>query len=436
MSYKSASQNEQNSRSQTEALSEEPRGFALIVRRVLVHIFGLGFGNALSQFAQGEPMVMAQTWIGCICLIPRGNPKKPEWYIPVISGLLQTCIAFLLGFPLAESVLFGGGQTWAQRVWQRELRCSWDWVVLPALIGCLSDAHFEVAPLSLAISFILLFAASFVAHSVYRRVRAEQIHAEDLKESLTKLGTLLPTIQHEQLVSQTKLLKMHGETLSKVLKTNNIRAAFPVIERLKQTVEHISSFLEASKPSKSSGWSKGLLRSENWGRKGESALNDLTKEVQESNAFLQESLRSFRKNQKVDSDDLEKKWLAFEDSAAELLSKASTLPEALSKPVQSIAQTTLEIVKSMRDDPADRTPGERFLDRYLTAVHKIVEEHIRLSAGPVQKDVELALQRSVEVLERMDGAFKDELASLMQNDAINFSAEVDAIDAMLKMKGR
>ena len=40
-----------------------------------------------------------------------------------------------------------------------------------------------------------------------------------------------------------------------------------------------------------------------------------------------------------------------------------------------------------------------------------------------------------DYLKDMNKLFHDELVNLLQNDTINFNAEVEAIDAMLKMKG-
>ncbi|MCR4666166.1 MAG: 5-bromo-4-chloroindolyl phosphate hydrolysis family protein [Desulfovibrio sp.] len=424
-----------NGQNPAPVTDQEPSGLAIFGRRVLIHALGLFIGDVLSNAQNGSPTVMVLAWIGFICLIPRGNWKKAEWFIPVGSGLIQMLTAYLGGCSPAESIFFGGLQTWLQRIVQKDVRRVWDWIVLPAMLGCLNDLHLEGAPMGLFITFAAIFAASFAARAVYRRVRAEQLHEEALKAGVERLSAILPSFTQEELVTQVKMLKIHGDNAVLLLE-NKIRDAYPIIDRFKEAVDRLVSFQDSSRASKASGWSKGLLRSENWGRKGDKTLGELSSFLQETNTFLQTELKKFRQGKNVNASEEEKKWLAYEDSANELLSKSSVLPQTLSKPVQSIAQSTLSIVKSMRDDPADRLPGERFLDRYLVAVHKIVDEHMRLAGGPMQKDIENALQRSVEVLERMDSVFKDELASLMQNDAINFSAEVEALDAMLSMKGR
>ena len=56
---------------------------------------------------------------------------------------------------------------------------------------------------------------------------------------------------------------------------------------------------------------------------------------------------------------------------------------------------------------------------------------MKVSSGEI-KD---SLERSHEMLERLAKAFADEYAALQQNDAINFTAELNALDAVLKMQG-
>ncbi|MBO4334707.1 MAG: 5-bromo-4-chloroindolyl phosphate hydrolysis family protein [Desulfovibrio sp.] len=425
----------QNSTDPKETVLEKPSFPKLLAQRILVHCSGSSLGYFLSN-ATGVEDALLLTYLGTICLIPRGNWKKPTWFIPAGTGLVLALVMLVLGAPIWTAIFWGGVASWLQRIWQNQGRLSWDWIVAPFIIFSLEAAFaFTTKPLFAGIAIIVVLLAGICAQFAYGRVYAEKLHEESLKEDLARLQSLVrQKIKPEPLAGQIKILAMHAETLAKVL-TGKVREGLTAIERVHKATEAIVSYLESSKPSQS-GWSKGLLKSDNWGRKGQNSSEDLVTLLKETNAFLQENIKKLKPTVRRDGDNsFENTCLSFEESAAELASKAVGLPEKAAGHVQSIGQSTLEIVKNMREDPADRTPGERFLNRYLTAVHKIVDEYLRLSTGPKQKDLEQALQKSEELLERMDKAFQDELANLLQNDAINFTAEVDALDAMLKMKG-
>ena len=413
----------------------KPSFFKLLAQRFVVHCTGIALAYFFSTLS-GTNDAALLTYLGFICLFPRGSWNKHAWFIPAGTGLAQTLVMLLLGAPMWTAIFWGGVASWLQRLWQNRGRISWDWVVAPFLVFSLEAAlSFTTSPLLPAIALICVLLLGIGAQLAYGRIYAEKLHEDSLKEDLARLqGLLRQKIRSEKLAAQIKLLSMHAESLAKVL-PGKIREGIEAIDRIRKATDAVISHLESSKPSQS-GWSKGLLKSDNWGRKGQSSSEDLVNLLQETNSFLQETIKKLKPTVRREGDSsFEGTCLAFEESAAELSSKSMGLPEKVAAHVQSIAQSTLEIIKNMREDPADRTPGERFLSRYLTSVHKIVNEYLRLSTGPAQKDLEQALEKSRDILERMDKAFQDELANLLQNDTINFTAEVDAIDAMLKMKG-
>ena len=47
----------------------------------------------------------------------------------------------------------------------------------------------------------------------------------------------------------------------------------------------------------------------------------------------------------------------------------------------------------------------------------------------------LPLERTREVLDRLVSAFKEERARMDRNDNISYTAEIDALDNLLKMRG-
>ena len=405
-------------------------GLANVWQRCLVHFLGLALMGVLSF--EGENSCIA-AYIGIICLLPRGDCRKVPWLLNLGLGLLQAVVAFFFTHIVGLSLLLGGFQSWLSRILQPKVRLWNDWVVAFFLIFSLEYVVENHGLVWLWGSVVLLAIINQVAQYLYQKSHAEVLKEEEFKQDLVTLEQLLtwPDFPEDLKDPSRKMLE-----LIKTLYTHlqgRIREGFEAIDKITLVVEELKNFINASRPSQS-GWAKGLLKSQNWGRKGQKELTDLSALVAETSQFLTQELRKYRRVSREEGE-LEAKWEAYEQTARSLQIALPELPSNLATSIESIAKTTFEIVKNMRQDPADRNPGERFLDRYLTAVVKIIEEYQRLSKGPRQQELQEALARSCELLERMDAAFKDELVKLLQNDTINFTAEVEAIDAMLRMRG-
>ena len=118
------------------------------------------------------------------------------------------------------------------------------------------------------------------------------------------------------------------------------------------------------------------------------------------------------------------------------ITKAQTAPKQIAPQLEAIALLTFDIVKSMRDDPRDRPSGERFLQRYLPAADHCAEEYAKLvSANNTREDVLQAIAQGEEFFERLHKAFEVELASMLANDSASFSAELNALEKLLRMSG-
>lgn len=124
-------------------------------------------------------------------------------------------------------------------------------------------------------------------------------------------------------------------------------------------------------------------------------------------------------------------------SLAELNAKLPKLPQSARAIAESIGATTECILGCMAHDASDLEPGHRFLNRYLTAVHTLVDKHIRLAReNVITADIVDALEKSENVLSRLDGVFRKEHEYLLKNDVADFSADLSVIDTLLKMDGR
>lgn len=124
-------------------------------------------------------------------------------------------------------------------------------------------------------------------------------------------------------------------------------------------------------------------------------------------------------------------------SLAELEAKLQRLPKNVRGVAESIAATTADILESMARDAGDLEPGHRFLHRYLTVVHSLVDKHIRLAReNVITPDIVEALEKSEETLVRLDAVFAKEYGLLLKNDVADFSADIAVIDTLLKMDGK
>ncbi|MDR0563733.1 MAG: 5-bromo-4-chloroindolyl phosphate hydrolysis family protein [Azoarcus sp.] len=141
--------------------------------------------------------------------------------------------------------------------------------------------------------------------------------------------------------------------------------------------------------------------------------------------------------QEIAARDVISKIEEFKSSAAALQNKVRQLPEQIRKPVNGIVEGTNKILSCMRDDPNDVTPGERFLSRYLKASHGLVDEYARLSSqGVLQPPVIETLAKSESMLHRLNQAFEAEHAHLLTNDTLDFNADLNVLDKLLKIDGR
>ncbi|MDR3213015.1 MAG: 5-bromo-4-chloroindolyl phosphate hydrolysis family protein [Azoarcus sp.] len=127
----------------------------------------------------------------------------------------------------------------------------------------------------------------------------------------------------------------------------------------------------------------------------------------------------------------------FRESAAALQDKAHKLPDRVRACVDGIVFGTERILLCMRDDPNDVVQGDRFLSRYLKAAHDLVDDYTRFAAQEsARPDIADALCRSESLLDRLQKAFEEEHARLLKNDIVDFTAELNVLDKLLKMDGR
>lgn len=126
----------------------------------------------------------------------------------------------------------------------------------------------------------------------------------------------------------------------------------------------------------------------------------------------------------------------YRQSVREIRAKQPQLPVPIRPALSAILTSAENILVCMEEDPRDLETGQRFLKRYLTATHTVVDKHLRLSREEITPEIAAALTESTEMLEKLQSAFAKEYAYLLKNDIDDFSADLKVLDTLLKMDGR
>lgn len=427
-----------------------------IGRRLLVHTCSLlaACFVALGDFGQGyffsalsEGLAL---YIGLICLLPRGEMDSPSWYFPTITGLVQSIILFGGGYPLPLALFLGGLQTWLQRLLQSSGNFGWEWTVSPMLLACLF-LFFEQTeslrlPLYILWSFPLMLSVGWAMRTVYMRRKADAIHQKMLENELTRLQSIVgqPNLPHGLRQEAELLLAQSKKYASFAIEGGEEgRAIIDQLVSISRNLEEaVGTYNEEKiKPN----LLKNLLRSSKWqhadGANHKESLEKCLNDVKKLNVILEEKIQKYCPvNEAATETDIERQELeritAHEHTAQQLLQKKGLLPDSLANHIETVACAAIGICQNMRSDPQDRSAGNKFLGRYLKVVHRIVDEHIRLSANDaVQEDVAAALVRSEDILARLAQVFQDERAGMLRNDAVNYTAELNALEKLLAMRG-
>lgn len=131
------------------------------------------------------------------------------------------------------------------------------------------------------------------------------------------------------------------------------------------------------------------------------------------------------------------KVAAYRASLADFRRKIESLPANAHPLAVAIADSTANILDCMAKDTRDLEPGHRFLNRYFKAAHSVVDKHVSLAREKViTGEIAEALEKSREMLARLDDVFAKEHGKLLENNVTDFSADLAVLDTLLKMDGK
>lgn len=416
----------------TQLSSLAAKGLSLVSgvgRRILTHLVALTAAavSYSTLFVPGGLPVagcvalILSVYIGGVCLFPRGMGLRAAWLIPTGLGLFQCLLWALWGVPWQCTILFGGALTWLVRLLAKKGGMGWEWAALPWLLIALAGFFAELAPLirtSLPFwTLPVLALGGWGCLLLYTRLAYEPLHRKLLRAACGRLEALPPSLP-ERVRPSLKKLAEQSRALDKALPKIDAPAAAFIIS-LDALVTRLEHYPGSSDAAQSLAVESELLSKAVGQRLREHAASLKAEQSPPLDPALAARLEGFRKQ------------------ANDLAAKKDAIPESMRTHIDGIVASTGSILDCMRTDPQDVGPGGKFLSRYLGAAHTVIDEHIRLSRqGDNHEAVIRALARSRDLLQRLEQAFADEHGRLLQNDTLNFTAELNVLDKLLKMEGR
>lgn len=407
----------------------------MVLQRMLVHFLGLlaAFFLVDASFGTGlfdEIGLKISVYAGVICLLPYGSVKNPYWWIPVASGCVQGALLAVLGVPAPLFLFWAGLQTWTLRLLVAKGRAGWDWVAAPVLaIGLyayLSRTLLWGLPMTPLATWAGLSLIGLAAYRINLRANHRAVHRQLLASLLVRL---------RRLVGRKGLPPAEARYCSLLLgQLERLAAADALSDEHVDRAQDVVARLEDAAGRRAANPLGGLFKSAQWQHLANgttpASSSDPARDLRELVTLLGEVERNLNATQGADSATSrdERRLVELEVSGRALLDKTATLPRELGSPVERVGFLSLDMVESMRRDASDRRQGLAFLGRYLPRVHSVVDEYIALGQGA-------DTSRTSEVLGRVAAAFAEEKERMLRNDTMNFTAEVEALDTLLRMRG-
>lgn len=365
-------------------------------------------------------------YIGLICLFPRGMKRNADWLVPVLGGLCLMLLWWLAGIPWQFSAIWSGAATWLIRQLVKRCQIDWDFAVLPWLLICLYNSFASLLPALPRTppwwSFFVVCIGGWLGTELYIRLRGDSSQRKLLSAALEKIAKRVGTRTLPREIEDAAIdMQYQGRLFLKRWPRFGKESAGLVNDFALRT-ESLDSLNTGSAESAVQKQLAGMKR--------------IVSSISERLSELERKHQEESPQAAVDKA-LTTRIGEFRDSATQLLDKSQPLSLKVRRCVDGIARSTEKILVSMRDDPQDVLQADRFLSRYLRAAHSIVEEYARLSSqASTHPAINETLIRSENLLERLEAAFATEYASLLQNDTLNFTAELNVLDKLLSMEGK
>ncbi len=104
--------------------------------------------------------------------------------------------------------------------------------------------------------------------------------------------------------------------------------------------------------------------------------------------------------------------------------------------VLDIARIVKDIFDDFKKDPKDIRLARQFLNYYLDATIKILDQYKELSLhADTSKEIQESLKRVGKLLSEVKTAFQAQLTKLLDNDVMDLKTEVDLLEKTLTLEG-
>ena len=372
------------------------------------------------NFLRNSGAVAMCTYVGIICMFPRGMGDA-LWIVPTALGVTQCLLLTLLGMTWQMTFLWGGILTWTLRFLYKKGVMGWELTVIPWMALALYAFFDDLAPLTTTTplwTFLVLLFAGWAGTRLYTRINHDSLHRKMLKTACTRLDRAASSgIIPVPLREPVQHLASQGRAFEQAL----------------PHVDESSVLLICSVDSLASKLIGYSASSKKW-----SDISDkLFSEIAGLNEKIADRLAELQTPSSTADKETSERIREFQQQIKALIEKKTSLPLAMGTSIAGIAKAAEAILICMTTDPLDVAPADKFLSRYLTGTHTVVDEHLRLARqGGEHASVAQVLAKSAGLLEQLEKAFVDEHARLLRNDTVNFTAELNVLDKLLKMEGR
>jgi len=103
--------------------------------------------------------------------------------------------------------------------------------------------------------------------------------------------------------------------------------------------------------------------------------------------------------------------------------------------VVEICKTGSEIFDYLGKNPGDISKARQFINYYLDATEKIVNQYVELSARKDKtKDIEDSLKRVETMLDSIKETYTKQLHNLLEDDLLDLNTEITVLEKTMKFE--
>jgi len=104
--------------------------------------------------------------------------------------------------------------------------------------------------------------------------------------------------------------------------------------------------------------------------------------------------------------------------------------------VQDICRTGSDIFDYLGKNPGDIPKARQFINYYLDATEKIVNQYVELSSRKDKtKEIEDSLKRVEAMLDSIKDTYSKQLHNLLENDLLDLNTEISVLEKTMKFEG-